>query len=197
MRRVAKRTKLILWAAALASFAALFAYANHCAQVQEEFSFACQKEALKATATGLIAIRNGDLRTLKAVLYTGSVEWLGLDKAPSKRAQAVARTSATCQLKSLTDRRIRDSLEICDKQPELLLTTILQTSVTPRAWKKLVQTPVDGLLVECNLPKHALVIMCVREGGSWKMLGFPELSAKILRYRTIYDASAHNDAIAE
>ncbi len=109
----------------------------------------------------------------------------------------VAHTALILQLRSLTDRQIRDSLEVPREQPDALLASILRWAATPPTWQKLQEHPAYGLLVRCCLPRHALVIMCVREAGCWKIAGLPSLSMKVLRYRTVDEASAHNDAMAE
>ncbi len=153
-------------------------------------------KARQAAADGLMAIRHGDTRRLKAVLFRQGFDWLTLEKSPRRAPRLVSYIATTYGIKTLTNLQIRRSLHVCGDQPVALMASVLRWGTVPPAWPHLLRRPICGFLLRCSLPNHALVIMCVKEGGSWKMVGLPALSARILRYHTIDEACMHGDAIA-
>ena len=188
------RTVLVVMGAI--SALVLVGYAYQQAQMQEQVANECEK-AFDATATTFMAIRDGDLRKLKTVVYTRSGDWIVLEKSPRRAPKIMASLSRTYDLKSLSDRQIRDSLEVVPNVPDRLTAGMALWSVTPDSWKRLVANPVDDIVVRCNLPKHALVVLCLKENGKWKVCALPAFSAKVLLYSSVDEASQHNDAIAE
>lgn len=153
--------------------------------------------AQDALASALIAIRDNDLSKLQSVMYSGSGDLVTAKYAHRGWRKMVAQNCETYDLKSLSDKQIRESVDIAEKQSVSLNSSILRWAVSPDEWNKLVEHPTDGLLVESHLSKHAVVAVCLKEHGEWKVVGLPCVSAKVLKYPTIDEASRHNDAIAE
>ena len=194
-----EKTKKRRIRAAVAAFAALvvlavgyvywLAYQDYC--VERE----CVA-AQEAVAKAFFAIRDGDLNAVEAALYSGSTQLAVPRHAPHRWPRIVASTSKQSGLSSLSDAKICDSLKIARNQQIELKSSIMLRSVWPDAWRRLAKHPIDGVLVQADLPKHSLVVLCVKEHGRWKISGLPCISAKVMRYHTIDEASNHNDAIA-
>ena len=174
---------------------ALFGFAYHQAQVQERPAWDCA-EAQEVAATALVAIRGGDVRALAGLVYTRSNTWNVL--VHSKFSfKIVGHLSTLYGLKSLADGDIRRSLRVCEFPPGTLMDSLICCAVPSWAVRELGRHPTDAIVFRCDLQKHSFLVICVREASSWKLLGLPVVSTKALRYRTIYEASAHNDAVAD
>ncbi len=141
-----------------------------------------RQEARHVAAVGLTAIRRGDIRTLGTILFRQGFDWLALEKPPPRGRRLVSYIATTYGIRTLTDLQIQRSLDVCGDQPVALMASILRWCTVSPARARATDHPAC-VLVRCNLPNHPLVIMCVKEDGSWKMVSLPVLSARILRYR--------------
>lgn len=120
-----KQRRRVILAVGGVTFVLLFGYGYWQAESQYQLRCDCA-EAEDAVATALIAIRDGDTKGLATVLYTDSIDWVVLTHSPRNERKMMAHTAKQYGLKSLTDKQIRDSLEIVPDFPESLSARILQ-----------------------------------------------------------------------
>jgi len=152
--------------------------------------------ATNAAIAMLRALRDGSVPRVQASLHSRSGDAFAFRRSSRVGYACVAKVGRSLRLQGLTDEEIRSRITPVTL-PDKLFQGILRWGTRPCDKGAGLGDDRRHIAFLCDLPGSRVILLCMPDARGFAVFGLPTISAEILRYARIEEASAHGAAVVD